>query len=326
MHTLYPLKFVPILKQKVWGGQGFFALFQKGSGSDLPWGESWELSGVPENVSVVQNGFLKGNNLADLLEVYMGDLVGEKVFATYGSRFPLLVKLIDTREPLSVQVHPDDAMAIRKHGYSGKSEMWYVIHAEPGAEIFAGFNRDMEKEDLVRRLEEGSLREVLNVEKAVAGDVFYIPSGRIHAIGAGITLCEIQQSSDITYRIYDWGRTDAGGQARELHTALALEALDYKRCPEVKTQYEIRDGGSTPLVASPHFTTNLLTIGQKTGVDHFYLDSFVVYVCLEGALSIDYGEGKLRVGKGETVLMPAEIKTLELLPEGACRILETYIA
>ncbi len=325
MRKLYPLKFKPIFKDKVWGGQRLHKLFGKDF-SPLPnCGESWEISGVKGNVSLVQNGFLEDNNLQELIEVYMGDLVGEKVFGQFGDTFPLLVKFLDTNDYLSIQVHPDDKIARERYKSKGKSEMWYVVHADPGAEIIAGFKHDVDPDTYLHHLENNTLKEILNVEEARPGDVFYIPAGRIHAIGSGITLCEIQQTSDITFRVYDWDRPGQDGKLRELHTDEALNALDFKSLPEYKTLYREETNGSAPLVDCPYFTTNLLNFNRKIQSDYFFLDSFVIFVCLEGDFRIVYPGGSEKVKNGEAVVLPAEIKAVELIPDKPCRVLESYI-
>lgn len=322
---LYPLKFKTIYRDKIWGGTRLLPLFGKDF-SPLPnCGETWELSGVRDHVSVVGNGFLAGNELNELVEIYMGELVGEKVYDRFGNDFPLLVKLIDTNEFLSIQVHPGDEYALKKHQSAGKTEMWYVLNAEPGAEIICGFNRAVDQETYLRHLEQKSLREILNVEKAAPGDVFYIPAGRIHAIGAGITLVEIQQTSDVTYRVYDWDRQDEKGQYRDLHTDDALEVMDFNHYPAYKTDYTVSAKGSVNLVSSPYFTTNLISLSHKRETDYMFLDSFVILVCLEGSLQINYSGGSEHLKAGEVILIPAELKSLEFLPETSCKLLESYI-
>jgi len=227
MNTLYPIKFQPILKDKIWGGPRLKDILNKSTESDKC-GESWEISSVQGNLSIVRNGFLTGNNLQELIEVYMGDLVGDKIYSLFGIEFPLLIKFIDANDILSVQVHPDDELARVRHDAYGKTEMWYIIDAEENAELIAGFNRDLNRETYIRHLQGKTLKEILNFEKVRKGDVFFTPAGRVHAVGAGILLAEIQQTSDITYRIYDWERVDDKGNPRELHTELALDALDFK--------------------------------------------------------------------------------------------------
>ena len=323
---LYPLKFKPIFKDKIWGGKRLKTLFNKDF-SPLPnCGESWELSGVKENLSVVENGFLAGNNISELIEVYMGELVGERVFEKYGTEFPLLIKLLDTDSYLSIQVHPDDVYALKNHESLGKTEMWIVLDAQPGAEIITGFNRDVTPEEYVEKLESGKLKEILNVEMAQAGDVFYIPAGRIHAIGAGITLLEIQQTSDVTYRVYDWDRKDEEGNYRELHTQQALEVLDFKKYDTYKTDYILEKDTPAELVRSPYFTTRMMELNNERELDYSFVDSFVIYCCIQGNCMINYTGGVEVMQAGDTVLLPAELKSVTLTPQGSCKITETYVA
>ena len=322
---LYPLKFKPIYKHRIWGGTRLKELFNKDF-SPLPnCGESWELSGVNENLSVVDNGFLAGNNISELIEIYMGDLLGDKVFEKYGNEFPLLIKLLDTNSFLSIQVHPDDTYAMKHHNSSGKSEMWIVIDAEEDSEIITGFNRDVDKETYLEYLNNNKLKEILNVEKARIGDVYFIPTGRIHAIGSGITLLEIQQTSDVTYRVYDWDRKDENGNYRDLHTDQALEVLDFKKYDNYKTDYQLVKNQFTELVKTPYFTTRMMEFDKEREVDYGFLDSFVIYSCLEGNCMINYAGGVEIVQAGNVVLIPADLKSLSLTPQGKCKIVESYI-
>ena len=226
MNINYPIKFEPILKDKIWGGEKLKTVFNKKSTrNDI--GESWELSDVDGNVSIVNNGVLKGTSLKTVLNTYKANLVGENVYNKFGNNFPLLIKFIDAKEALSIQVHPNDTLAKERHNSFGKTEMWYVMQAEAEGNLIVGFNKNTSKEEYIKHLEEKKLLEILNQEKVQQGDVYFIPTGRIHAIGAGVLLAEIQQTSDITYRVYDWGRLDDKGNSRELHTELALDAIDY---------------------------------------------------------------------------------------------------
>ena len=288
-------------------------------------GESWELSTVPGSISIVANGFLAGNQLHELIEIYMADLVGEKVFDKHGNKFPLLIKLLDTDDDLSIQVHPDDVAAFARHHSSGKTEMWYVVDAEPGAEIIAGFRKDVSRDAYMKHLEERKLKDILNVYKAKAGDVFFIPAGQVHAIGAGITLCEIQQSSDVTYRIYDWDRPGTDGAFRKLHTEEALDVINFSALDN-RVNYHIGQNTPAELVRSPYFTTRLLQFDTRLEYDYYLVDSFVVYICLDGKFSLIYPGGELTVSKGETVLLPASINGVALEPDGTSRLLECYVS
>jgi mannose-6-phosphate isomerase len=325
MQMLYPLKFNPIYKDKIWGGNRLKDLFSKDFSPLANCGESWELSGVDGNVSIIENGFLAGNSLAEIAEIYMGELVGERVFEKYGIEFPLLVKLLDTESYLSIQVHPDDSFAQKHHDSLGKTEMWVVLDAQPGAEIITGFNRQVSREEYIQHLETGRLKEILNVEKAQAGDVYFIPAGRIHAIGAGITLLEIQQTSDVTYRVYDWDRKDENGHYRELHTEQAVEVLDFKKYDSYKTSYSLTPNKVTELVKCPYFTTRMMEFDTEREFDYSFIDSFVIYSCIEGNCMIGYPEGMEVMQAGNVILIPAEIKNITLTPQGKCKIVETFI-
>ncbi|BAX79481.1 type I phosphomannose isomerase catalytic subunit [Labilibaculum antarcticum] len=323
--SLYPLKFTPILKDKIWGGSKLKTVLNKDF-SPLPnAGESWEISGVEGDISVVSNGFLAGNDLEELIEIYMGDLVGDKVYENFGIEFPLLIKFIDANDVLSIQVHPDDELSKERHNAYGKTEMWYVIEADKGSELIVGFNQDISKEEYLAKLEEGKLEDILNNAPVKEGSCFFIPAGRVHAIGKGILLAEIQQTSDVTYRMYDFNRTDDAGNPRELHTELAVDAIDYSYEKKYETTYETEINKASELVRCPYFTTNILEFDQPVEKDYLELDSFVIYMCLEGDLEITYGEDSLSVAKGESVLIPAIINNLTLTPKSKTKILEIYI-
>ncbi|RKE03770.1 type I phosphomannose isomerase catalytic subunit [Marinifilum flexuosum] len=324
--SLYPLKFQPILKDKIWGGSKLKTVLNKDF-SPLPnAGESWEISGVEGDISVVSNGNLAGNNLEELIEVYMGDLVGDKVYDQFGMEFPLLIKFIDANDVLSIQVHPDDELSKERHNAFGKTEMWYVIEADKGSELIVGFNQEVDKAKYVAKLEEGKLEEILNNEPVKKGSCFFIPAGRVHAIGKGILLAEIQQTSDVTYRMYDWNRTDDQGNPRELHTELAVDAIDYSFEKKYRTDYETEINKSKELVRCPYFTTNTLEFDKQIEKDYSQLDSFVIYMCLDGDFTIESEDGiTTEVTKGETVLIPAALENVILFPKGKTEILEVYI-
>ena len=326
MEGLYPLKFTPIYKDKIWGGNKIKEVLNKDYGQLPNCGESWELSGVEGNVSVVANGYLEGNTLEELVEIYMGDLVGDQVFDQFGIEFPLLIKFIDANDDLSIQVHPDDELSKQRHNAFGKTEMWYVIQADPGAKLQAGFNQQVDTEQYLQKLDSNRLTEILNFEEVAAGDVYFIPAGRVHAIGKGILLAEIQQTSDITYRIYDYNRLDNKGNPRELHTDLALDAIDFTIFPEYKTRYEPRANESVELVKCKYFTTNVLELNEVVEKDYNQLDSFVIYICLEGSVEIVTESGTEKVTKGETILLPAVIESVTLQPQSSfVKLLEVYI-
>jgi mannose-6-phosphate isomerase len=325
MNRLYPLKFKPIIKDKIWGGTRLKSVLNKKSKTDKA-GESWEISGFPGSISKVNNGFLAGNSLEELIEVYMGDLLGDGVFEKFGTLFPLLIKFIDANDALSVQVHPGNELARKQFGSFGKTEMWYIIEAEKDAEIIAGFNQQVNTQKYQQHLNEKSLLSILNKEKTKAGDVFFLPAGRIHAIGAGILLAEIQQTSDATLRIYDFDRLDDKGKPRELHTEKALEAIDFKMVPDFKTKYQHNPDQPNNLATCDFFTVNYLELTRAIKRDYYAIDSFVIYICIGGSFTIRYYNTEHEpVIKGESVLLPAELKDIELIPDKQAKILEVYI-
>jgi mannose-6-phosphate isomerase len=325
MNRLYPLKFKPIIKDKIWGGTRLKTILNKSCKTDKA-GESWEVSGFPGDVSKVKNGFLAGNTLEELIEVYMGDLVGDGVFEKFGTLFPLLIKFIDANDALSVQVHPNDELALKQFGSFGKTEIWYVIEAEKEAEIIVGFNQQVNPEKYQQHLKEKSLLTILNKEKTKTGDVFFLPAGRIHAIGPGILLAEIQQTSDATLRIYDYDRLDDKGNPRELHTEKALEAIDFNFYPAYKTRYMPIPDQPTQLAACNYFNVNFMSLTKEKVRDYIDLDSFVIYMCIDGNFSISYLNNEIEtMNTGETVLLPAELKNVRLIPEKKAKILEIYI-
>ncbi len=323
-NMLYPLKFEPILKEKIWGGKKLRDVLNKPTRSDQC-GESWEISGVMQDVSVVSNGFLAKNDLSEVLEVYMADLIGEKVYERYGNEFPLLIKFIDANDDLSIQVHPDDELAKNRHHSFGKTEMWYVMEAEEDSNLIVGFNQEVDKEKYIEYVNSNKLTEILNFEPVVPGDVFFMPAGRVHAIGAGIMLAEIQQTSDVTYRIFDYNRKDASGQERELHTELAVDAIDYNFYDEYRTRYNSIDNKENIIVNCPYFTTNLIPLTSSLKKDIYALDSFVIYMCVEGRVRIEHSNGDETLKKGETILIPAALREFTLVPENKSKLLEIYI-
>jgi mannose-6-phosphate isomerase len=325
MNELYPMKFEPQYLEKIWGGNRLHTLFGRNLGRKKNIGESWEISGIEGRVSRVTNGFLKGNNLQELIEVYMGDLVGEKVFKEFGTEFPLLIKYIDACEILSIQVHPDDRAAALLNAGRGKTEMWYVIDAEKEAKIWIGFHKETSREEFLLSLKQKKLPDLMKMEKVSTGDVFYIPAGRIHSIGAGVFLAEIQQSSDVTYRIYDFDRRDPQGKQRELHIREALETIDYNCYPDYRTHYQRMTNKSSELVHSAYFHTNLLEITRSVERDFHLLDSFIIYLCLEGKCNLQCQDSMLALQTGDTVLIPASIEIFEIAPSRKATLLEVYI-
>ncbi len=319
------MKFTPLFREKVWGGQRIRNILGLDFDPLENCGEAWALSGVEGAETLVANGFLQGNDLNELAEVYMGDLLGDDVYDRFGDAFPLLVKFIDSNDWLSVQVHPDDEMARRRHYSNGKSEMWYVLDAMPGSELISGFSQQADRESLMFHLRENSLTSILHKEPVSSGDVFYTPAGRIHAIGPGVLLAEIQQTSDLTYRIFDWNRTDDKGRVRELHTEMALDALDYQVVTDAKTAYSLRDNLTVPLIRSPHFTTGILQATKPLRKDYSEVDSFIVLIALEGCFQLLTEDMKLDVKAGEVVLLPNLVSLAGIIPLPSARILEVYM-
>jgi len=321
---LYPLKFEPILKDKIWGGTKLKNIFNKPATSDKL-GESWELSGYENDESVVSNGFLAGNNLAELIEIYMGELIGDKVYDQYGLTFPLLFKLIDANDYLSIQVHPGDEVAAERHNSFGKTEMWYVVDADENAELIIGFSKDCSRDEYLDALDDNKVEELLQHVPVKKGDVFFIPAGLVHAIGKGVVVAEIQQSSDITYRIYDYKRVDDNGNERELHTEQALDVINFDASENPKTVYQVIPNDITPLVSCDYFTTNLIQFDTALIRNYGHLDSFIAYMCLEGSFIIEANDEKTVVNKGDTVLIPASIDEIGLTPHDKVTLLEVHV-
>ena len=323
---LYPLKFKPIFKEKIWGGQKLNKKLNKDFPTNKNIGESWEISDIEEDESVITNGFLAGNTLNELIEIYMSDLVGTKNYEKFGLEFPLLIKFIDAQDDLSIQVHPNDKLAMKRHNAYGKSEMWYIIDADKDANLISGFNKKTNKKEYLEKLENGEITDILNFETAKAGDVFNIPAGRVHAICKGILLAEIQQTSDVTYRIYDWERKDKDGNSRELHTDLALDAIDFKHYKNYKTEYKPEENYPYNLVKNKYFTTNKIDLTKKATFDYFNIDSFIIYMCVSGEFDINYNNTEtINIKTGETILIPAEMNEITLIPKVYSEILEVLI-
>ena len=323
---MYPLKFKPILKPLIWGGEKIAPF--KGIETDLHnIGESWEISCVPDNVSVVENGPLAGKPLTELIAEYKDRLVGKANYEKNGTEFPLLVKFIDARQDLSIQVHPDDSMALRKHNQqNGKTEMWYVISTGEGAHLMSGLSRKITPEEYVRRIEDHTITDVLHDYNLTPGDVFFLPAGRIHSIGAGSFIAEIQQTSDLTYRIYDFGRVGLDGKPRQLHTELAKEAIDYTVLDDYRTHYTEKKKEETVLVSCKYFTTSLIWTDRNFVKDLSALDSFLIIICTEGNGEIADNEGNREsIRRGETVLIPASATSVEFIPDGNLKVLTSFV-
>lgn len=319
----YPIKFKPILKEKIWGGNKLKTVLNKDSDSENL-GESWEISGVQEDISIVENGPLKDTSLNALLMEYKSDFLGRDIYSQFGDEFPLLIKYIDAKTELSVQLHPNDELAKQRHNSFGKTEMWYIMQADHNAEINVGFKESISKQDYIQHLEDGKIVDVLNFEKVKKGDSFFINPGKVHAIGAGVLLAEIQQTSDITYRIYDWDRVDSEGNARELHTALAIDAIDFEKKDDFKLEYETTMNQSSNIARCEYFTTNFLPVKGKVVKDYSQLDSFVIYMCVSGEAEIDVNGNKEKIEQGQTVLVAAVNDRVGITSENA-ELLEVFI-
>ena len=309
-------KFKSILKSVLWGGNRL-ATFKELPQFDEPVGESWELSAMPGRESVVAEGDDRGMTLSQLVQRYGADLVGEKVYRRYGTHFPLLIKFIDARRDLSIQVHPDDEMARRLHGSMGKNEMWYILEADAGALIRPGFNRSINVEEFDRRLADGTILDIINKTESRPGETFYIPSGQIHAIGAGNLLVEIQRSSDVTYRVWDYDRRDAAGNLRELHVQQAREALNFAaRDCQVHDMPRL-DNGMTQLVRCRDFDVRRLELSGSHLLEYPVAHSFEVMICIKGGMTLKVdGMPLVEVRQGETVLVPAIADRVEMRGNG----------
>lgn len=322
---MYPLKFKPILKQTIWGGDRIIPF--KGLKEDLKnVGESWELSGVPDNESIVANGEFAGKSLREMINLFREELVGESVYKRFSTKFPLLIKFIDAREDLSIQVHPNDELAQKRHNSLGKTEMWYVMDATPGAKLRSGFAKEVTPKEYKDSVANSTITDLLAEYEIHPGDVFFLPAGRVHSIGAGAFIAEIQETSDITYRIFDFNRKDANGNTRELHTELAKDAIDYEVLDDYRTQYEPVQNEPVELVNCPYFTTSVYDMTESITCDYTELDSFVVLICMEGACKVTDNEGNVTEFKaGETILLAATTQEVTIEPEEHTRILETYV-
>ena len=318
-------KFSPILKTLIWGGDRIAAF--KGLATDRQSiGESWELSGVEGDESVVAEGPYAGRTLPELIGEFREELVGRQVYERFGTEFPLLVKFIDARADLSIQVHPNDALARMRHGKHGKTEMWYVVEADKGAHLKAGFAQPLTPEEYERHVNDNTIADVLCDYDVRPGDLFFLPAGRVHAICAGSFVAEIQQTSDVTYRIYDYGRVGQDGKPRELHTALAKDAIDYTVLPDYRSHYAAAQNRETKLVACPYFTTSLYDLTQTVDKDLSTLDSFLIVMCLsgEGVLTDDEGSDTT-LRQGETILVPASARSIRFVPRTPMKLLTSHL-
>jgi mannose-6-phosphate isomerase len=318
----YPLKFYPILKERLWGGFKLNSLLHKEK-SEQTVGESWEISAVEGSVSVVANGDLKDLNLRDLIYRFPLELLGQSVLDRYGKEFPLLIKFIDAHSDLSIQLHPNDELAMQRHHSLGKEEMWYIMEAEQDSRLLFGFNTLLDKDTYSKHLQEHTLEKVMHNEKVQKGDVFHIPAGRVHAIGSGIVLAEIQQSSDITYRLFDWNRLDDEGNPRKLHTDLALDAIDFTIPKSFKSNYQDIENMENKLIEGNYFTTHFLNLSQNMKFNHQFKDTFTIYIGVEGSGKIVANNHDVSIQMGETILIPAYIQQFTIIPdEGGMKLIQ----
>ena len=324
---LYPFLFEPNLHEVVWGGNQLRP-YKGMTSSDEPIGESWEVSAVPSSTSIIANGEFKGKDLISVINEHPDEILGKKVDQKYNGKLPLLVKFIDAKRDLSIQVHPNDEMAMREHGKMGKSEMWYVIKAEEGAHLYAGFKEEITPYEYQKRVEDGSITEVLADHQVKAGDVFYLPAGRVHAICGGILLAEVQQSSDVTYRIFDYNRPGMDGKPRELHTELAAQALDYNVIDNYRTEYEDSSNRAVQIIDSPYFSVRVMEVSKPFHRDLKKYDSFIITMCIEGDCKIHLRstDEEILLKQGNSTLIPAAIADFDVIPQkGKTRILDAFI-
>ena len=323
--ALYPLTFHPVYKDKIWGGHKIRNKLGKDFGELSNCGESWEISGVETDPSIVKNGPLSGKSIQEITDRYKSELIGRKVYRRFGSKFPLLIKFIDANDDLSIQVHPDDKLARERHNSAGKTEMWYIFQADEESKLITGFNQKIDKKIFLEKARNGETLSVLNQEDVHADDVFFLPAGRIHTIGKGLLLAEIQQASDITYRIHDFDRIDDKGNNRELHLEQSLDAIDFGFYDEYKTVYPRTKNEVVNLAQCQYFTTNKLHFDQPIRRNYKTIDSFVIFICMEGEGSLYYAESQIHFQIGDTILLPAIFNEIELRPSDGFKMLECYI-
>ncbi|MDP5001531.1 MAG: class I mannose-6-phosphate isomerase [Flavobacterium sp.] len=316
----YPLTFTPILKDRIWGGTKLKTYLNKPVVSETT-GESWEISTVPGDISVVNNGVLKGKNINEIIDLFPEEILGKSVISRFGKQFPLLFKFIDAKEDLSIQLHPNDALAKERHNSFGKTEMWYVMQADESARLVVGFKKDSNREEYISHLENKNLVALLNESPVKKGDVFFLETGTIHAIGAGVVVAEIQQTSDVTYRIYDWDRVDVNGQGRELHTELALDAINYNAI-DSKIEYQEEANQSVSVVDCPYFKTKIVAL-QDRFIWKKTKDAFTVFMCTNGQFEMVVHGEILRYKMGDTIMIPACIENLTV--KGKATLLEISI-
>ena len=321
---MQPIKFKPILKTTIWGGCKIPRIRHISGLEDKRIGESWEISGLEGSESVVDGGFYDGMSLSRLVGTLKGKLVGEENYRRFGNRFPLLIKFIDARQDLSIQVHPDDETALRHGIVNGKNEMWYLLDSEPYASLRCGMKEELSADDITKKVADGTICDSITQYNVKAGDCFYIPAGRVHSIGAGCLIAEIQQTSDTTYRLYDYNRRDSNGNLRQLHVRQATECIDYTVREDYRQTYKREKNVRVPLVECKYFKTSLYDIDHILQLDYSDLDSFVILICVKGSGTFTDDVGNIAtIQECETVLVPAMTTTLEV--KGNLQLLETYI-
>lgn len=322
-----PILFEPNLHTLVWGGHRLKPM--KGlPADDEPIGESWELSAVPSSQSIIANGQWRGMLLGDVVSQFPVEIMGKANTERYQGNFPLLVKFIDAERDLSIQVHPDDKLAAERHGKMGKTEMWYIIDAKPGAALYSGFKKQITKEEYKQRVADGTICDVLARHEVHKGDVFYIPAGRVHAICGGILLAEVQQSSDVTYRIFDYNRLGLDGKPRELHTELAVDAIDFQVQKDYYTHYRRSFNHPEPVIESPFFKVKILKVSRSFHRKMFKYDTFVIYMCLKGSCIIRMrgDNSEISLDENTTCLIPASCANYDVIPRYKhTELLEVYI-
>ncbi|MEC4050845.1 type I phosphomannose isomerase catalytic subunit [Flavobacterium sp. SUN046] len=318
---LYPIQFQSIFKERIWGGTKLKTILNKPISSEIT-GESWEISSVPNDVSIVANGSLKGKSLNEIIHQFPQEILGAKVFKQFGEQFPLLFKYLDAQEDLSIQVHPNDELALKNHNSFGKTEMWYVMQSEQKSKLIVGFKEKTSKEEFLKKVEDKTLLEVLDIRSIKQGDAFLLETGTVHAIGAGTLIAEIQQTSDITYRIYDFDRKDAEGNTRELHLDYAMEAINFD-VVKASREYQKEVNTANQIVDCPYFTTNYIPLDGMVEVNKTN-ESFTVYMCVSGSFKLEDQKIAYEYTTGDTVLIPANLSSYKL--SGNASLLEIYIS
>ncbi|WP_139958723.1 type I phosphomannose isomerase catalytic subunit [Flavicella sediminum] len=316
------LKFNPIFQYRIWGGEKLKTVLEK-SYTENSIGESWEISGVKGNETVVSEGSLQGETLPTLISRFGKELVGSTCFEEYGNEFPILIKFIDAKTPLSVQVHPDDGLAKERHNSLGKNEMWYIMDADEEADLLIGFKEQLDKKSYMSHVDKGDLMSVLNTFTVNKGELYYLPAGRVHAIGQGVLLAEIQQTSDVTYRVYDYDRVDSKtGEKRELHVEESIDAIDFSLVEDYQTTYKKEENQSNLMIDTPYFKTNYISANKELQLDYELNKSFKIFICTSGKGTLKTTSQEISLKRGETVLLAANEEKLTISPEGTFELLE----